>query len=433
MIGTRKPANKIPLYYARYIVLICCMLVCLTGSSWASRLIVRIQAANPTDTPRTVDVQTRLPERITTNNIIDLAGLDLGYDVKSDTYYVHGALELAPKEVLVRNVELEDIWVVDPDTVLQFGEQANRLAGMLAPTEYGAEGEGLASETEAGVQTILRQQQENRITLVSPIQHIQAYEKNLRVLQQVRQKVGRLENLVLAAGMNPGEALMGEDRMAAPPRREVYVPASYGEAVVQITIRNTSTTQVRRNIEVRRDLPPEVQIEDVLDAGGLTVHFDPQQRVTYVQGTGIALEPSESMTFTVRIRDKWNVHEPRMDFLEELLARLQATISGRPKLEAVHNTLDAAGRRLQAVRAERGPETFGPAYIAFYRRQVERLDAIEHDLNRVDAALRPLDTRRGFDIPAPDRKTTWVLIYAILGFLALISLLFFLRWFVKSN
>lgn len=399
----------------------------------ASRLVLRIQAANPTDVPRTVDVRSSLPERVTTNDIINLAGLNLGYDVKSDTYYVYGSLNLGPREIAIRNVEIADIWQLDADALLRFGAQANRLGEMLAPTDYGEEGAALAREADGLVQQILRRQQENRITVVGPLAHIQAFEENVSAQRRLRQKVGRLENLVLAADMNPGEVLIGEDRMAAPPRRGVHIPVSYGEASVVISVHNPSATQAREDVEIRRALPPEVKVEDVLDAGGLLVRFDPQEQVTYVYGSGISVGPGETITFTVRIRDKWNVNEPRFGFLDEMLARLRMITAGRSRLTAVANTLDDVERRLQALRAEQGPADLSPAYIAFYRRQADRLDEIERDLNRVDAALSPLDTRRGFEMPAPDRKTTWILIYSILGFLALLSLLFFLRWFVKSN
>ncbi|MFU8779592.1 MAG: hypothetical protein ACNA71_01035 [Kiritimatiellia bacterium] len=398
-----------------------------------SRLVLRIQAANPTDVPRTVDVRSSLPERVTTNDIINLAGLDLGYDVKSDTYYVYGSLNLGPREIAVRNVEIADIWLLDADEVLRYGTHAERLGEMLRSTQYQEEGVSVAADAGSLVQQILRRQQENRISVVGPLRHIQAYEENVTANRSLRQMVGRLENLVLASGMNPGAALIGEDRMAAPPRQGIHIPVEYGEASVVISVHNPSATQTRRDVEIRRALPPEVRVEDVLDAGGLMVRFDPQEQVTYVYGSGIEIGPGQTLSFDVRIRDKWNINVPRIAFLDQMLARLRAVTAGRSRLAAVANTLDDIERRLQSVRLEVGPESLNPAYIAFYRRQSDRLDDIERDLNRVDSALNPLETRRGFTIPAPDRKTTWVLIYAILGFLALLSLLFFLRWFVKSN
>lgn len=399
----------------------------------ASKLVLRIQAANPTDEPRDVEVRSDLPERVTTNDVIDLAGLNLGYNVKDDSYYVYGTLSLAPREIAIRNVEIEDIWILDDDVVETLGQQASHLRNMLLATDYSGEANELADHAEAVVQEILSRQEDNRITIVGPLKHIQAYEDNLVSMKGLRQKVGRLENLVLSEGMNPGEVLMGEDRMAVPPRRDVRLPAEYGEATVIITVHNPSPTQIRRNVEIRRQLPREVNVEDVLDAAGLMVRYDSRTQSAYVYGTGLEVDPGETLTFNVRIRDKWNINGPRIELLDEMLSRLRATTKGRNRLEAVVNTLDDIESRLRTIREEEGPETFGPAYVAFYRRQADRLHQIEQDLNRVDVALRPLETRRGFRIPAPDRKTTWILIYAILGFLALLSLLFFLRWFVKSD
>jgi len=147
----------------------------------------------------------------------------------------------------------------------------------------------------------------------------------------------------------------------------------------------------------------------------------------------VEVQPQETLTFDVRIRDKWNINGARMAFLQQKGSQLLGMTSGRANIEAVENTLKGALEALEGVMKEVGPETLSPAYISFYRRQVDRLDEVERDLNRVDSALKPLDTNRGFDIPAPDKKTTWLIIYVILGFLALVSLLFFLRWYVRSS
>ncbi len=399
--------------------------------AFAGRLIVRIQAANTSDQPKAVPVRASLPARVTTNDIVNLGGLNLGYDVKSDTYYVSGTLDLAPREIAVREIEINDIWLLDEAKVSLLSDYARQMVSMLSSTAYASDSAEVASRVEIAVSEILQRQSENRISRVSPVRHIQAYEENLNALQEVRSQIGELENQALASGINPGETLLGDDRRAAAPRREGHRPASYGEAVVRITVMNSSSVQ-SRSIPVRRELPPEVTIEDVIDAGGLSIRYDPKERLTVVYADEIEIEPQETQTFDVRIRDKWNVNGPRIDFLQEKTADLRMATSGRNRLAAIDNMLETSASRLAAVAAEQGPDTFSPAYISFYRRQADRLDAIESDLNRIDSALRPLDTRRGFSIPAPDKKTTWLVIYAILGFLALISLLFFFRWFVKS-
>jgi hypothetical protein len=399
----------------------------------ADRLVVKIQAANPSETnAQPVTVRASLPARVSTNDIINLAGLNLGYDVKSDTYYVHGTIQLAPKEIVIREVELADIWLIDETEIKTLESRAEKLAGLLASTKNGSTAQKAADAVEQGVATILDRQTENRITRVSPVRHIQAYESNLKALQEVRQNVGQIENLALAEGINPGDTLVGDDRSAAAPRRDAHFPVAFGEAVVKITVRNTSPSQPRQ-IPIRHDLPPEVTIDDVLDSKGLSIRFDPGEGVTSVYTNALELAPLETKTFDVRIRDKWNVNGPRVDFLVAKIGELRVVMADRNNLEAVANMLDEAEARLTEVAGEKGPEGLTPAYIAFYRRQADRLDAIEQTVNRIEAALKPLETKRGFEIPAPDKRTTWLVIYTILGFLALISLLFFLRWFARSS
>jgi hypothetical protein len=412
------------------------LLVVFSGSVMpvlAGRLVIKIQAANPSkDEAQPVDIRASLPARVSTNDIIDLAGLNLGYDVKSDSYYVYGTLQLAPQEIAVREVELDDIWVIDEDDVAALEARAVQVAGLLEDGKYATDAAEARRLVQEGVETILERQAENRITQVSPVRHIQAYEANRKALQDVRQHVGKLENLALASGINPGETLVGDDRSAASPRRDVHFPVTFGEALVKITVRNSSPTQ-QRNVNIERELPPEVTIDDVLDADGLSVRFDPKEGVTSVYATELELAPSETRTFNVRIRDKWNVNQPRITFLDSRIGELRSVIVDRANLDAVENMLTEAQAELSAIAERTGPETFTPDYIAFYRRQADRLDAIEKDLNRIDAALKPLETKRGFTMPAPDKKTTWLIIYVILGFLALMSLLFFLRWFVRSS
>ena len=49
----------------------------------------------------------------------------------------------------------------------------------------------------------------------------------------------------------------------------------------------------------------------------------------------------------------------------------------------------------------------------------------EHDANDLPPLLKK--------IQAPTPKTTWIIIYIILGFLAVVSLLFFARWFGRGR
>jgi hypothetical protein len=53
--------------------------------------------------------------------------------------------------------------------------------------------------------------------------------------------------------------------------------------------------------------------------------------------------------------------------------------SGRNSIEAVINTLNSAVEELDSIMKSKGPKDLNPEYIAYYRRQAGRLDAVEHE------------------------------------------------------
>jgi len=236
----------------------------------------------------------------------------------------------------------------------------------------------------------------------------------------------------MAAGLNPGESLIRFDVNQSIPRNDAHAPTYYGEAVMRITVHNPSASRSIKP-DIRRDLPPELSVDDVLESGGLEVRYDSKEKLAYLFKYNLEMQPMETITYVVRIRDKWNINGDRMQFLQDKANDLLQDSSGRNNIEAVINTLNGAVEDLGEIMKTSGPTELNPAYIAFYRRQSDKLDDVEHILNRVDSSLKPLHTNLGHSMPAPDKKTTWLIIYVILGFLAVMSLLFFLKWYVRSS
>ena len=121
--------------------------------------------------------------------------------------------------------------------------------------------------------------------------------------------------------------------------------------------------------------------------------------------------------------------------LRERAERLLAMVEAEDRYESVAEVLKGLLDGLADAETQKGPLVLNRTYVAFHRRQGDRLDLIEQTLVRIKSALRPGDmsTRIGFPMKPPSGKTTWMIIYIVLGFLAFVSLLFFFRWFGKSK
>ena len=156
--------------------------------------------------------------------------------------------------------------------------------------------------------------------------------------------------------------------------------------------------------------------------------------MTYVFKKDVRIAPNQTLTFDVKIRDKWNINEARVRSLRERIENMAGKIGDEDQFRSVDAKLSGLKSDLGRIDNEVGPETLSSEYVSFYRNQGDRLDEIEQDIHRIEAALRPVkQVHRGFPVQPPDLKTTWLIIYMIMGFLALISLLFFLRWMVRSK
>lgn len=414
------------------------VVIWLAGSRslYADRIVLRIRAGNPVDRPQPVEIKSNLPRGISTNDIMSLGGLELGYDVKNDLYYVYGSIDLGPKDVRVFDVELRDVWQISQEEITALQEQAARLRRLLADGEHEETAARLLAEIEAELAEITETQATSSIRAgASPVQHIRVFDANEKRWQRVKRDTGRLENLVLATGQDPGR-LLGEVK-PAPQSADpdlAYEPEAYLSVVMRLSVRNPSPDR-ERTVNLRHELPPEIRSYDVLDAGELGVATDFETGTAYLFVRGLELAPGESRSYDVTLRDKWNVQQPRLESLQVTGRELLEIVSAKGGFESVTSELERILAALDALAAEAGPETFNAAYINFYRRQRDRLNVLEQQLERIRSALQPEErsSELGFRAKAPDPKTTWLMIYIILGFLAVVSLLFYLRWFGRSK
>lgn len=405
-----------------------------TVPAHAEKLVLRIRAGNPAATNQMVKVRTHLPPNVSTNHILATGGLEVGYDVRADVHYVYGEWVFAPKETRIFDVEIEDIWVISEAEMEELREQGAALTEMLTGTEFSERADLMQGEVERRLAAIQERQEQFSIAGgARPIDHIRAYETNRDLLAQVKRDIARLENLVLGTGRDPGR-LLGEMPVALTADLRPASTDALHVAVIRYTVSNSSP-DVTRTFPVRRELPAEIGISDVLDGGGLEVGIDAVSGLTYVEKRDVELEPGESVTFEVRLLDRWNVHAPRIERLRNTANDLLQRISTREQYSSVRNALESALEQIDVIAAEEGPERLNERYVAFYRDQGERLDEVEQRILRIQEAMRPVESsaRFGFSVKAPTMKTTWMIIYIILGFLAVISLLFFLRWYGRSG
>jgi len=251
------------------------------------------------------------------------------------------------------------------------------------------------------------------------------------ILKESIEDIGVLENQAKGEGLDIAKTLG-----PPPPLRDREARAA-GEkpGLIRISVRNPGRNE--RKIPVREYLPRDVRQDDVTVDERLEVRFDTERSACYVFSDGIAIKPDETVTLEIRVADRWIVADERYTYLKTKTTNIQARAEAWKKDDVKGETQQLLAR-IAAVKATERPP-FGEEYIASYHQQETDLNQIEEEILRLEARLSPAQEPKIFEAtvlnraPAPSRRTTWIIVYIILGFLALVSLLFFLRWYGKSK
>ena len=367
----------------------------LASGAHAGEVYLRITAYNHDLTNRTTTLQSYLPPKVRPEHIVDLDGMELSYDLQHSRYRVSKYLELRPGTARTYAVRFHDIWTVPTQYVDRLEQHIGSLQTKL-PAENAAVSSAAAGALDE-IKAIRERQDSNAARLVRIDKHVQAYNTNVLALEQVVAAARRLEDMAISNRLDPGWLV---PYFFKPKIRANPAAAGDRKAMLRISVRNTSPNEPRV-LEVRRDLPFEVSAGDVLSADGLQVMTDTEKGTCYVATNGLKLAAGETRTFEVTVRDKWNVNGERIPSMSAGLHTDLRDVAGLKRYISVEESLEQLISDLDDIIQEEAPVELSAKYVAFYRMQTKRLDAIEAMWKRI----HNIDFPRGDSIgpPPPDR------------------------------
>ncbi|MCG2714542.1 MAG: hypothetical protein L6308_06880 [Candidatus Omnitrophica bacterium] len=97
---------------------------------------MRLKAVNPADSEKTVLIKTYLPLEVKPEDVIYKDDLEVIYDNQQGSYYVYGEYLLKPKEVLEKEIELKDVWVIDLTQIAMIRQDAKAILDNFKKTNY---------------------------------------------------------------------------------------------------------------------------------------------------------------------------------------------------------------------------------------------------------------------------------------------------------
>ncbi len=174
----------------------------------------RIVALNPSKTKsQKMDIKYYLPQEVMPKDITDMAGLDLEYDSEKSIHYVYKPeLELAPGEMRVFEVEVEDIWVVPQNKISDLKSRVEQIVLKLEQTPYYSKAKEIADTIYPKLDGILSSQSDDSL---SRERHIGVYRQNQDVLGQVKEDIARMEKILVTAGGPPSPEMLSKTKIKA--------------------------------------------------------------------------------------------------------------------------------------------------------------------------------------------------------------------------
>ena len=409
---------------------------CLPFNVLAASLTLKVRAINPSQTEkRSVEVKAFLPKPAKPDDVVSAGELEVAYDVANKAYCVHKKIEMDPGQNRTFEVVLKDIWSIPDDTVKALSDHAKELSALLKGTDKENTATRLGGLIAENLKSVVELQAANVVGSVKPVDHIRAFESNVDVMERVRRDVGMMENLAIAAGKSP-QQLLGAPQANLPPEAG-FSGATDSVVTIRIKITNPSPTEKKKE-PLKRELPAEIKSTDVLDAGGLQVGVDAARNVCYVYADAVELAPQETKTFEVKVKNPWSGVQKKVQRLESRSEELLKLTKDSPDYKAVAGQAQELLKELAEAKGQKWPDAMNEQYVAFARHQNELLSGVEGRIMRLEELFQPREKPVKFggpmmDVPRPDRRTTWVVIYIILGFLGFFSVFFFLRWYGRTK
>ncbi|HNX69501.1 MAG TPA: hypothetical protein PKI45_08465 [Candidatus Omnitrophota bacterium] len=160
-----------------------------------------------------------------------------------------------------------------------------------------------------------------------------------------------------------------------------------GDVKVKILAVNPSSDKSLKT-KISQALPIEIDpAQDIIDKAGLEVQFDPETKTNYLTKE-VELQPKETKTFEVRVRDVWNIPSDQIEEVKRNLEQQILALKGTKYEDTGKLLYDKAQENLDRIVEEQGRPMAIKQHVELYRAHVQQLQDIKNNALSLDAMRR---------------------------------------------
>lgn len=220
------------------------------------------------------------------------------------------------------------------------------------------------------------------------------------------------------------------------------IEAAFAASVrFRIVALNPSSVKTQ-SVPLKVYLPVEIKPQDVIDSGGLNLEYDSDKSLYYVYKDGVILKPRQTKIFEVEVKDVWIIPQRELDNVLERVKLLSEVFKDTAYYVRMQNIVQNAETLIGEIAKTQKDESLSRSqHIGIYRTNSRSLDKIKKEIAEMEQLLEsktgPLTPdifdKSKFKTRTPTKTATWLIIFAVIMFLGLLSIVFFFTWYQQSK
>ena len=225
----------------------------------------------------------------------------------------------------------------------------------------------------------------------------------------------------------------------------VFAPslAFAGKGSIKLRVVAVNPSKERPQVvPIKIYMPKEVIPDDIVKMEKeLKVGYDSDKGVYYAYSEGVQLAPQETRVFEVQLEDVWKVRNQEIDKVKDETARALKHLENTEHFSRAKVIVDSINKRLNEIQVKQEDESISrEEHIGAYRVNLLVMNQIKEDITLLEKMLQHTGAPPSVEFLRDtvfekknniDRITAWKLILAIIGFLGLLGIGFYIRWFVQ--
>lgn len=436
-----------------------------------SQIKINTSLSNPSLTrAQTAEVKIPMPQEIKAEDIIDSAGLGLNYDFNQSFYYLEKKeVKLAPAEAAVFTVEVKNVWNLPPQEITFIKEYTQGLGSLLEgfPEEQSAK--SIEEKIRHNLDRIVEGQSQQHEGIN---EYRKIYKKNLQILESINRDVSLLEGIVLEAGLFPKDFRKKSEFLNNLDKDEFLAQDDLEVIEFNFQIDNPSSEK-NADFIFTFYLPKEVNSKDVVDKQDLELKFDLAESKYYLYKK-IDFSPQEKKSYKIKLRNIWKIDINKLEsgvtnYIQKIMDAFEDSGSHSASVLLRQRIANCLG----GIVFSQQESLKGARWIGAYRDNLKRIAEVKEDVTKLEKlALQKkvmaeqtaaqaekietemktkpeikktpdagekkkdyLDIIRGaiFGKNQPNRQGIWRIIWIIIVFLGIVSILFFLVQYFQQK